>query len=743
MTPAQRDPELSRIIEARHHDPFAVLGRHPEGDNVVIRAHIPYSRKVTIAAGEHRLERIEGTDIFEWRGPADQVRHYYRFIWTDEANREHIAHDPYCFPPQLSDYDLHLFGEGKHWHAYSFLGAHPHEAEGIAGILFAVWAPNAERVSVVGDFNHWDGRRHPMRVRGGSGVWELFIPDLGPGGLYKFEIRNRQTGDIFIKTDPYGRYFELRPKTASIIMADTQYEWGDHEWLDHRRSRDWLHAPMSIYEVHLGSWQRGADGEFLNYREIAHRLVDYARHTGFSHIQLMPLAEHPFDGSWGYQVTGNFAPTSRFGSPDDFRYFVDHCHRNGIGVLLDWVPAHFPKDAHGLARFDGEALYEHADPRKGEHLDWSTLIYNYGRHEVCSYLISSANCWVEEFHLDGLRVDAVASMLYLDYSREEGQWIPNKYGGRENLEALDFLRQLNSMIHGEHPGVLMVAEESTSWPQVTNPTYLGGLGFSMKWNMGWMNDTLQYISENPVHRKYHHDKLTFSMLYAFTENFVLPFSHDEVVHGKQSMLNKMPGDEWQRFANLRLLYSYMFTHPGKKLLFMGTEFGQGVEWNCANVLDWYVLQYPFHQGVKKLIQDLNNLYHHTPALYRYDFNWKGFEWIDCHDAEQSILSFLRKSEDDSLVILVNFTPVPRHGYRIGVPVPGYYREIFNSDSDYYGGSNLGNGPDPIKAEKREWMGRPYSLPVTVPPLACVVFHPEGGADDDDQEEGSPPEPAVG
>jgi 1,4-alpha-glucan branching enzyme len=714
-------PELRKIVEARHHDPFSVLGRHEQQDGMVVRAFLPGVLEVGIAEGELTMERVPGTDLFEWRGGADSVPPSYRLIWRDSEHRDHIRHDPYSFPPQLTDFDLHLFNEGKHRHAYRFMGAHPHEAEGVGGILFAVWAPNAERVSVVGDFNRWDGRAHPMRVRGSSGVWELFIPDLPTGTLYKFEIRNRHSGEILLKTDPYGQRFELRPGTASIVVDGLAYAWNDEAWLERRQAADWLHAPMSIYEVHLGSWQRGPEGEFLNYREMAQRLVAYVRDMGYSHIELLPITEHPFDPSWGYQATGYFAPTSRFGTPDDFRYFVDYCHQHGISVLLDWVPAHFPKDAHGLARFDGEPIYEHADPRRGEHLDWSTLIYNYGRNEVQTFLISSAMYWLSEFHIDGLRVDAVASMLYLDYSRDE--WIPNEYGGRENLEAIAFLRELNSVTQGDIPGVLVMAEESTSWPQVTRPTWLGGLGFSLKWNMGWMNDTLSYASEEPIHRKYHHDRLTFSMLYAFTENFLLPFSHDEVVHGKQSMLNKMPGDEWQRFANLRVLYTYMFTHPGKKLMFMGTEFGQGREWDSSAVLDWYVLDYAYHQGVQRLVKDLNRIYHGSPALYRHEFEWQGFDWIDCNDSDQSVLSFVRKSDDEFLVVVVNFTPVPRYGYRIGVPAPGGYREILNSDSSLYAGSNLGNGDSLLVAEDLAWMGREHSLQLTLPPLAGIILRP--------------------
>ena len=713
--------DLQKITEARHHDPFCVLGKHDQDGQVEVRAYIPFATEVMVVEGEHSLRRIADTDLFEWRGTPGSIPDRYRLIWRDSERREHIAHDPYSFPPQLSDFDLHLFGEGKHWHAYRFLGAHSHEVDEVPGILFAVWAPNAERVSVVGDFNRWDGRCHPMRVRGGSGVWELFIPDLAPGAVYKYEIRNRNSAEILLKSDPYGQQFELRPKTASVVTADSRYQWYDQRWLERRRQLDWYHSPMSIYEVHLGSWQRGPEGEPLNYRELAHRLVAYVMEMGFSHIELLPITEHPYDPSWGYQATGYYAPTRRFGSPDDFRYFVDYCHQHGIGVYVDWVPAHFPKDAHGLARFDGSALYEHEDPRLGEHLDWSTLIYNFSRNEVKNFLLSSAMYWIEEFHIDGLRVDAVASMLYLDYSRTE--WVPNQYGGRENLEAIDFLRQLNTAIHAAHPGVLMMAEESTSWPQVSRPVHAGGLGFDLKWNMGWMNDTLSYMEQEPVHRKYHHDRLTFSMLYSFTENFLLPFSHDEVVHGKQSMLHKMPGDEWRKHANLRLLYTYMFAHPGKKLLFMGTEFAQGQEWNSAQVLDWYVLDYPLHQGMKRAVQDLNRLYHSSPALYRHEFDWRGFEWIDCNDADQSVLSFIRRDGDDFLLVIVNFTPVSRHGYRIGVPRGGEYREVFNSDAGIYGGGNLGNGEQRLWAESVSWMNRPYSLPLTLPPLAGLILKP--------------------
>ncbi|GAB1393399.1 1,4-alpha-glucan branching protein GlgB [Rhodocyclaceae bacterium] len=713
--------ELTRIIEARHHDPFAVLGRHPDKAGTVVRAFIPHATEVSIAEGNLPLRRFPNTDFFEWRGDGSALPAHYSLIWRDDQKREHVARDPYTFAPQIGDLDLHLFGEGRHRHAHHIFGAHVHETKGVSGIRFAVWAPNAERVSVVGDFNRWDGRRHPMRVRGGSGVWELFIPDLEPGSIYKYEIRNRHSGDVFLKADPYGHHFELRPATGAIVHGASEFAWSDNTWMTNRRQHDWQHTPMSVYEVHLGSWQRDAEGEFLNYRDAAHRLIDYVKDMGFTHIELMPITEHPFDLSWGYQVTGYFAPTSRFGSPDDFRYFVDYCHRHGIGVLLDWVPAHFPKDAHGLARFDGTPLYEHADPRLGEHADWGTLIFNFGRNEVKNFLLSSAIYWLEEMHIDGLRVDAVASMLYLDYSRKAGEWVPNQYGGRENLLAIDFLRELNVAVHDQCPGILMIAEESTSWPQVSRPTYVGGLGFDLKWNMGWMNDTLRYMAQEPIYRQYHQGMLTFSMLYCFTENFTLPFSHDEVVHGKGSMLYKMPGDEWQQHANLRTLYAYQFTHPGKKLLFMGTEFGQGREWNSASALDWYVLEYPLHAGMQRLVRDLNHLYTNSPALYHHEFEWQGFEWIDCHDAQQSVISYLRKGPNgEMMVVVLNLTPVPRHGYRIGVPA-GEYREVLNSDSAYYGGSNLGNGMAPLTADAHPWMGREASLSLTLPPLAAIVL----------------------
>ena len=709
-----------RIIEARHHDPFEVLGKHSAGEEEIVRAFIPGASQVRIDETGESLNRFDGTDLFEWRGPAGRVPAHYQLSWTDYDGIDWTAYDPYSFAPQLGDLDMHWFAEGRHIHAYRFLGAHARVVNGIEGISFAVWAPNAERVSVIGDWNHWDGRQHPMRARGGSGLWELFIPGLNEQACYKYELRNRDSGNVLVRTDPYAQRYELRPGTAALTTRDSQYEWGDADWLNGRRTRDWLHAPMSIYELHLGSWARDQQGQFLNYKTLAHQLVEYLEPLGFTHIELLPVTEHPLDASWGYQTTGYFAPTSRFGTPDDFRYFVDHCHRHNIGVLLDWAPGHFPKDETALARFDGTPLYEHADPRLGEHRDWGTYIFNYGRNEVRNFLIASAMYWLEDMHLDGLRVDAVASMLYLDYSREEGDWIPNRYGGRENLEAIEFLRHLNQVTHSEQPGTFIIAEESTAWPQVTRPVDVGGLGFSMKWNMGWMHDTLLYMSKEPVHRKFHHKELTFGMLYAFTENFVLPFSHDEVVHGKGSMLDKMPGDQWQRFANLRLLYTYMFTYPGKKLLFMGCEFGQYAEWNFEQSLDWHLLDMASHQGMKQLVGDLNRLHHNQTALYKYDFEAHGFHWIDCNDADNSLLSYYREADGQIVVVALNFTPVPRQGYRLGVPQAGQYRLLLNSDSEYYSGSNL-HVDTQVDSIDTPWMNQPHSILINLPPLAGVVL----------------------
>jgi 1,4-alpha-glucan branching enzyme len=713
------DSDLIKIAEAKHHDPFSVLGRHTDGTKTTITAYLPNAETVSIVGQKVAMQRIAGSDFFRTDNVPKTLERYYRFEITDKSGHYYEQYDPYAFGSQLPEFDQHLFGEGKHWHIYKKLGAHLHTIEDIEGVLFAVWAPAAGRVSVVTEYNNWDGRYHSMRVLGSSSIWEIFIPGLSAGCLYKFEILNRDSQQISVKTDPYGQQFEFRPQTASRVVDEEAYDWQDKKWIDKRLKHDWLSEAMSIYEVHLGSWRRDNQGNFLSYQDLAHQLVDYVQDMGFTHIELLPITEHPLDASWGYQTTGYFAPSSRHGIADDFRYFVDYCHRHNIGVLLDWVPAHFPKDDFALAKFDGTALYEHEDPRKGEHRDWGTLIYNYSRNEVKNFLLSSAYFWIEECHIDGLRVDAVASMLYLDYSREENDWLPNMYGGNENLEAINFLRELNTITHEQHPGTVVIAEESTSWPQVTRPTWTGGLGFSMKWNMGWMHDMLAYMQQDPVHRCHHHDQLTFGMLYAFTENFVLPFSHDEVVHGKGSMLSKMPGDEWQKFANLRLLYTFMFTYPGKKLLFMGCEFAQGAEWNFNQALDWYIMDYSFHRGIHTLVKDLNHLYVQHPALFQHDFDNKGFEWIDCHDVEQSIISYLRKTENETLVVILNFTPVPRENYRIGVPAPGTYMEIFNSDSQYYAGSNSGNGQ--VFSEPTPWMGQEQSINVTIPPLAGIVF----------------------
>jgi 1,4-alpha-glucan branching enzyme len=624
----------------------------------------------------------------------------------------------------LTDYDLHLLGEGTHYRAFEKLGSHRITIGTTGGVHFAVWAPNADRVSVIGDFNGWDGRVHPMRVLVPNGIWEIFLPDLPDGEKYKFEIRTK-SGAILKKTDPFARAFEAPPQSAAVVHDASRYQWNDAAWLAARAGQNtWLDRPMSTYEVHLGSWARVPEqgNRFLTYREMAERLVPYVKDMGFTHIELLPVMEHPFSGSWGYQVLGFFAPTARFGPPEDFKLFVDTCHQAGLGVILDWVPGHFPKDAHGLARFDGTALYEHEDPRQGEHQDWGTLIFNYSRNEVRNFLLSNALFWLEEYHVDGLRVDAVASMLYLDYSRQEGQWIPNQYGGRENLDAISLLQQLNSLTHGEHPGTMTAAEESTSFPGVSRPVHLGGLGFTYKWNMGWMHDILQYMREDPVHRRWHHNLVTFSALYMHSENFILPFSHDEVVHGKGSMLDKMPGDVWQKYASLRALYGYLFGHPGKKLLFMGSEFGQWREWNHDRSLDWHLLDDEAHAALRHWVKDLNALYRAEPALHQVDFEPGGFRWIDCNDNENSVVSIVRYARDrhDAVVVILNFTPVPRQQYRVGVPDAGWYVERLNSDAAMYGGGNVGNGggvaTEPVAAH-----GFEQSLRLTIPPLACLIL----------------------
>jgi 1,4-alpha-glucan branching enzyme len=731
------------VIHVHHENPFEVLGPHAieaEGRQALaVRAYLPEAKQAWVVDPGHGatqpMRRIHPAGLYEAvverRGVRSEEREpkldprNYQLRVTYKSGETHTMHDPYAFAPMLTEYDLYLLGEGTHWRSYERLGAHLRTVDGVTGVNFAVWAPNAESVAVVGDFNMWDRRSHAMRKHIPCGVWELFIPGIGAGMHYKLAVKHRG-GHVVEKCDPYGFAAEVPPRTANIVTDLGNYQWNDAEWIAHRAGRQALDTAISIYEVHLGSWQRDPENpeRWLTYREIAPRLAEYCNRMGYSHIQLLPISEHPFTGSWGYQTTGYYAATSRYGTPQDFMHFVDVMHQHGVGVIIDWVPAHFPKDDHGLRQFDGTALYEHADPRKGEHPDWGTMIFNYGRTEVRNFLMSNALFWLDKYHVDGLRVDAVASMLYLDYSRKEGEWVPNCFGGRENLEAIDFLKKFNEEVHLQYPGVLTIAEESTAWTGVSRPTYLGGLGFSLKWNMGWMNDTRQYMHKEPIHRKYHHDELTFSLIYAFTENFCLPLSHDEVVHGKGSLLDQMPGDLWQKFANLRLMFGYMWTHPGKKLLMMGGDFGQWNEWNCNESLQWHLLQWQSHQGVQRYVADLNALYRNEPALHQMDFDWHGFEWIDCHNWQDSVLSFLRKGKDpqDYVVVCCNFTPVPRHGYKLGVPEPAWFQEISNSDSTFYGGSDVGNGGG-IQALPNESHGRPASMEVTLPPLSVVVFKP--------------------
>jgi 1,4-alpha-glucan branching enzyme len=731
-----RDEGIDALVSGRHDDPFSVLGPHRDREGrVVVRVFQPAARAITIRVTYPverliDLERRHPAGLFEGVVPeaANPSGLDYRVITQFASGVTVERGDPYQFGRVISDFDLHLFGEGNHLRIYDKLGAHVITLGPTRGVHFAVWAPNAQRVSVVGDFNAWDGRVHVLRRLLPSGVWELFVPDLDAGERYKFEIRTPE-GHLLEKADPFAFACEIPPRSASIVHVPGTYQWQDDRWMQGRvAAHASLERPMAIYEVHLGSWKRKpgeGQASFLSYRELADDLVPYVRDRGFTHVELLPVMEHPFLGSWGYQVLGFYAPTSRYGTPADFKYFVDACHRHDIGVLLDWVPGHFPKDAYGLARFDGTSLYEHEDPRQGEHQDWGTLIFNYGRNEVRNFLLANALFWLDEYHIDGLRVDAVASMLYLDYSRPEGQWIPNRFGGRENLDAVSFLQQLNRLTHEEHPGSITAAEESTAWPGVSRPVHLGGLGFTYKWNMGWMHDILQYVSRNPVHRRWAHSELTFSMLYAFTENFVLPFSHDEVVHGKRSMLDKMPGDAWQKAATLRLLYAYMYGHPGKKLLFMGSEFGQWREWNVETSLDWHLMAEPLHAGIQRTIDDLNAMYRRSPALYERDYDPAGFSWIDCSDNENSVVSFLRRAADpdDHLVFVLNFTPVPRQAYRIGVPRPGFYREIINTDAGIYGGSDAGNAGG-CNADPVEQHGFAQSVKLVLPPLGAIVLSPE-------------------
>ena len=728
------EPQVVENLVKGHYlgDAFAVLGMHEATNEdghkfIFIRTLQPQAKSVEVinrdtGAGLGYMRKVHNDGLFQLDLPnvADFFSYYFKITLYNDSVYE--TEDVYRFWPVLGDMDLYLFGEGTHYKSYEKLGAHLITHQGVEGVSFAVWAPNAKRVSVVGSFNDWDGRRHLMRPRGSSGIWELFIPGLKEWDMYKYEIVGANGDLLPLKIDPVGFAYEMRPKTGTLVFNRNAYEWQDSDWIkDGRRKANDLSSPISIYEVHFGSWRRNSleGNRWLTYREMAEELPAYVKYMGYTHVEFLPLSEYPFDGSWGYQTTGLYAPTSRYGTPNDFKYLIDKLHEAGIGVIMDWVPAHFPKDAFGLCQFDGTALYEHADPKKGEHKDWGTKIYNYSRAEVANFLLSNALFWIREYHIDALRVDAVASMLYLDYSRKEGEWIPNEYGGRECIEAIHFLRRLNELVFGENNGATTFAEESTSWPMVSRPTYIGGLGFGYKWNMGWMHDTLKYMAEDPIHRKYHHNQLTFSMIYAWTENFALPISHDEVVHGKGSMFNKMPGDEWQKFANLRAYYTYMFSHPGKKLLFMGNELAEHNEWKFADSLNWDLLFNNKNKGVQTLVKDLNELYKTHSALYQYDHDPRGFEWIDGGDAENSCISFMRKSDDETLIVACNFTPVPRHGYRLGVNEKGVYKQIFNSDDLKYAGSGVGSYGDIYASDG--WHFKPYAITVDLPPLATVVF----------------------
>ena len=730
MKPTVSPGEVAAFLEGHHADPFHTLGLRHASDRLVVRVFRPGVVSVQVVDLGNRshvfdAEQIHPEGFFEAAIPKGRAEFAYALRFKDPAGKEWEERDPYSFGRILGNTDVHLHAEGNHWDLYKKFGANLSKVDGVEGAVFCVWAPNAQRVSVVGDFNHWDGRVHVMRKLLGSGIWEIFIPGISEGAHYKFEIKGCH-GDVFLKCDPFAFYAQHGLQTASIVYDLNCFKWSDAGWMKKRAERHWHKKPMSIYEVHLGSWQRVIEdaNRPLSYLELSERLIPYCLEMGFTHIELMPVAEHPYDGSWGYQVTGYYAPTSRYGNPDEFRHFVDSCHKAGIGVILDWVPAHFPKDAHGLAKFDGTHLYEHADPRQGEHQDWGTHIFNYGRNEVRNFLIANALFWFDQYHIDGLRVDAVASMLYLDYSREPGQWVPNCFGGRENLEAIHFLKRFNEVSYERHPGIITIAEESTAWPGVSRPTYLGGLGFGFKWNMGWMHDFLHYMSLDPVYRRYHQGSITFSLLYAFHEHFILVLSHDEVVHGKGALIGKMPGDMWQKFANLRMFYALMWAHPGKKLIFQGGEFGQWDEWRYNQSLDWHLTQFPLHGGLSRLVQHLNRIYKEYPAFYDLDDTHEGFEWIDFHDADNSVVAFLRKSSDGQiLVFAMNGTPVVRSGYRIGVPLGGYYREILNTDAEAFGGSNVGNYGG-VPSEPIPWQGRDHSIQIELPPLAIVGFYYE-------------------
>ena len=722
--------ELHSLVGALHRNPHELLGMHKLGDGsgVVARALLPNAAKVELVPTHEKkkpsisLQKIDECGLFEGVSSGSKEIYAYDFVITDYSGKSRRSRDAYSFLPTLGETDLYLFGKGDENRIYDKLGAQLRTIDGVPGTSFAVWAPNARRISVLGDFNGWDGRYHSMRLLGSSGVWELFIPNVSEGQLYKYEICDSH-GALTLKTDPYGFFFEAAPKNASIVWNTRKFAWTDDDWLKARKERDPLQSPCSIYEVHIGSWMKKSAAESFSYRELAALLIPYVKKMGFTHVEFLPVSEHAFYPSWGYQVTGFYSPTQRFGTPDDFQYLINEMHLAGIGVIIDWVPAHFPRDEFALARFDGTALYEHQDPRKGAHQDWGTLIFNYSRHEVCNFLTANALFWCERYHVDGLRVDAVASMLYLDYSRKEGEWIPNQYGGRENLEAIEFLKKFNYLTHTEHPGVLTIAEESTAWPLVTRPPYLGGLGFSFKWNMGWMHDTLGYFGRDPVYRKYHQNDLTFAMLYHYNENFMLPLSHDEVVHGKGSLIRRMPGDDWLKFANLRCLLGYQWTFPGKPLLFMGCEFGQRSEWNPDTGLDWHLLgQGPYHAGAQRFVEDLNRVYSREAALFENDYSTEGFFWIDCVDQQNSVMSFARLSQDKTCVIVVimNLTPITRVNYRVGLPRPGVWKELLNSDAGIYGGSNHGN-MGMVQAEDYNVHNQSYSAQFLLPPMSIVVF----------------------
>jgi 1,4-alpha-glucan branching enzyme len=725
--------EVNSLVNLTHQSPHTLLGMHPLGNQagLVVRAMWPGASRIEIQPVHEKnrpkieLKRIPGTDIFEGGTTEAKEVYAYDLVITEDHHQVRRTRDPYSFLPTLGPADLYLFNKGDERRIYDKLGAQLRVIDGVPGTSFAVWAPNAQRVSVVGDFNHWDGRCHCMRLLDASGVWEIFIPGVGQGAHYKFEIRDAH-GNIKLNTDPFGYFFEIAPKQAAIVWDAKHFKWTDQDWMQKRRERNAFKSPMSIYEVHVGSWQKKTMTESWSYRELAKPLAEYVQRLGFTHVEFLPVAEHAYYPSWGYQVTGFYAPTSRFGTPDDFQYLVDALHAAGIGVIVDWVPAHFPRDEWALARFDGTALFEHEDPRKGAHQDWGTLIFNFSRYEVANFLIANALFWCERFHVDGLRVDAVASMLYLDYSRKAGEWIPNQFGGRENLEAIEFLKKFNHVTQTEFPGVMTIAEESTAWPQVTRPPYIGGLGFSFKWNMGWMHDTLGYFGHEPIHRKFHQNDLTFAMIYHYHENFVLPLSHDEVVHGKRSLIGRMPGDDWQRFANLRTLLGYQWMFPGKKLLFMGGEFGQSHEWNENAQLDWWLLDAgPYHRGTQRFVEDLNRLYRQSPALWEADYEFAGFSWIDCNDRDNSVLSFFRQTADgkNRTVVILNLTPVPRPAYRIGLPCGGRWKEVLNSDAGIYAGSNTGNGGG-IAAQAVPAHGHACSGEFLLPPLSIVVFQAE-------------------